>query len=105
MVCPFTDTDIQDAGYATSLDAVDFPPSAGWSSSGVVELIAGHCYVLRLGATIVNYAKFRVISISSSQLVFDWAYQTDPNNPELRARPAGDEGARTRRTAASLAAG
>ncbi|HTM57162.1 MAG TPA: fibronectin type III domain-containing protein [Candidatus Udaeobacter sp.] len=105
MVCPFTDTDIQDAGYATSLDAVDFAPSAGWSSTGTVELIAGHCYVLRLGATTVNYAKFRVISISSSQVVFDWAYQTDPNNRELRARPAGEDGARTRRTAASLAAG
>jgi hypothetical protein len=103
MVCPFTDTDIQDAGYATSLDAVDFAPSAGWSSTGTVELIVGHCYVLRLGTTVVNYAKFRVISISSGQVVFDWAYQTDPNNPELRARPVGDEGARTRRTPAQLA--
>lgn len=88
MVCPFTDTDIQDAGYASSLDAVDFAPSAGWSATGTVELIPGHCYVLAIGSTFVNYAKFRVSGVSSSQVVFDWAYQTDPNNRELRARPS-----------------
>ena len=109
MICPFTDTDIQDAGYATSLDAVDAAPSAGWSATGMVELIPGHCYVLRIGTTVVNYAKFRVTGLSSSLVIFDWAYQTDPGNPELRARPASDGTVRTRRAflarAASLPAG
>ena len=31
IVAPFVDTDIQDAGYATTLDAIDFAPTAGWS--------------------------------------------------------------------------
>ena len=102
MICPFTDTDIQDAGYATTLDAVDWAPSQGWSATGIVELIQGHCYVVRIGSTSVNYAKFRVNALSATQIVFDWAYQTAPNNPELRARPSTLETPRTRRFAAAL---
>ncbi len=95
MICPFVDTDIQDAGYASSLDAVDFAPSAGWSPTGTVELIVGHCYVVWTYDN--HYAKFRVTGLGGGQVVFDWAYQTDPGNPELRARPAPREGARVRR--------
>lgn len=95
MFAPFTDTDIQDAGYATSLDAVDWAPDQGWSPTGSVELIPGHCYVVWAGA---NYAKFRVTSVTSARVIVDWAYQIDPNNPELRSRPAGSgDRARTRR--------
>ncbi len=82
-------TDIQDAGYATSLDAVDWAPSTGWSPSGTVELIVGHCYVVWTRDN--HYAKFRVTSLGSSQVVFDWAYQTDAGNPELAAKRAFDE--------------
>ena len=88
MVCPFTDTDIQDAGYATSLDAVDWAPLAGWASSGTAELIPGHCYVVRIAPTDIHYAKFRVTSLTSGLVVLDWAYQIAPNNQELRARPS-----------------
>jgi hypothetical protein len=102
MVCPFTDTDIQDAGYATTLDAVDYAPTLGWSATGTVELIPGHCYVLRIGSTVVNYAKFRVTASTASNVVMDWAYQTDPGNRELRARPAGNPAPRQRRTFANL---
>ncbi len=85
MIAPFTDTQIQDAGFATTLDAVDFAPSAGWSPTGTVPLIPGHCYVVWTGDD--HYAKFRVTSLTASQVVLDWAYQTDPGNPELRSRP------------------
>ncbi len=86
MITPFSDTEIQDAGYATTLDAVDFAPTAGWSPTGTVELIAGHCYIVWTRDN--HYAKFRVTSVTSSRVVFDWAYQVDPGNRELRARPA-----------------
>ena len=93
MVAPFTDTDIQDAGYGSSLDAVDFAPSTGWSPSGTAELIVGHCYVVRITTTTANfYAKFRVTALTPDEVTFDWAYQTDPNNRELksgRSREAG----------------
>jgi len=94
MVCPFVDTEIQDAGYATTLDAVDFAPSVGWSATGTAEATAGHCYVVKAGN---NYAKFRITSVTSGGVVFDWAYQVDAGNPELKARTDQGEGARVRR--------
>jgi hypothetical protein len=93
MVAPFTDTDLQDAGYTTDLDGVDYSPSAGWSPSGVVELIPGHSYVVWTHDD--HFAKFRVTAVSTSQVLFDWAYQVDPGNRELQARPTGP---RVRRT-------
>jgi hypothetical protein len=78
-----TDTKIQDAGYVDLID-VDFAPPSGWSADGVVEAIVGHSYIVltRDG----NYAKFEVVSRSSTGMTMDWAYQIDPNNPELARR-------------------
>lgn len=95
MFVPDFQTDIQDAGYASDLDAVDFAPNGGWSPTGSVELIEGHCYVVWTRDD--HYAKFRVTSfIAQSQgpplVQFDWAYQVDPGNRELRARPARTAG-------------
>lgn len=78
-------TDIQDMGFASSLDAIDWAPNDGWSPSGTVELIQGHCYVVWTRDD--HYAKFRVTSVFPNYVAIDWAYQTDQGNPELRARP------------------
>ncbi|MBI1795813.1 MAG: hypothetical protein HY076_00060 [Candidatus Eisenbacteria bacterium] len=91
MAVPDYQTDIQDAGYATTLDAVDFAPSAGWSPTGTVELILGHCYVVWTRDN--HFAKFRVTGLTlpitgPASVTFDWAYQVDPGNRELHARPA-----------------
>lgn len=85
---------IQDMGYATTLDAVDYAPSSGWSPTGSVELIPGHDYVLwtRIGSPDVHYAKFRVTALTAHAVTFDWAYQVAPGNRELRVRPAGSGG-------------
>lgn len=88
-------TDIQDAGYATSLDAVDFAPNGGWSPTGTAELIPGHCYIVWTRDD--HYAKFRVTRLiaqpSGPPIVeFDWAYQVDTGNPELKARPVRHAG-------------
>ena len=70
-------TSIQDYGYASSLDAVDFAPTTGWSPSGTVELIVGHCYIVWTHDD--HYAKFRVTEIrpaangAPAKIVFDWA--------------------------------
>lgn len=90
MFVPDFGTDIQDAGFANSLDAVDWAPEDGWSPSGSVELIPGHCYIVWTRDN--HFAKFRVRSLSAAQVTFDWAYQIDPGNPELKARPAREEG-------------
>lgn len=90
MFMPWDGSDIQDAGYATSLDAVDYAPAAGWSPTFSVELIPGHCYVVRTADN--HYAKFRVTSVSTNSVLFDWAYQVAVANRELGARPALAEG-------------
>jgi len=95
MFVPDYATDIQDAGYTGSLDAVDTAPGAGWSPSGSVELIPGHAYVVWTRDD--HYAKFRVLKLvppaggRAAQVVFDWAYQVDPGNHELRMRPVRGE--------------
>lgn len=105
MFAPFTDTRIQDAGYTSSLDDVDYAPPQpyGWPDNGSVKLFERHSYVLWIDNGFGgNYAKFRVVSLSPSpaRAVIDWAYQADPGNPELRARHARPEGARERRPVA-----
>ena len=102
MIAPFSDTEIQDAGYATSLDGVDFAPTAGGSPSGTVELIAGHCYVVWTHDD--HYAKFRVVSLTSSRVVVDWAYQVAAGNRELRAQPEPQAGTSTTRRVRRAAA-
>ena len=95
MFVPDFATDIQDAGYATTLDAVDFAPDGGWSPTGSVELVLGHCYVVWTRDN--HFAKFRVTGIitppgGTPVAEFDWAYQVAAGNPELKARPVREEG-------------
>lgn len=78
-----TDTKIQDAGYVALRD-VDFAPPSGWSTDGIVEAIVGHSYILLTRDN--HYAKFEVKSRSAASVTFDWAYQIDPDNPELARR-------------------
>jgi hypothetical protein len=54
----------------------------------------GHCYVVWTRDD--HYAKFRVTDIQPAaggvpdRVVFDWAYQVDPGNRELRASRVKD---------------
>ena len=85
---PVTDpvTEIQDDGYVGSdgdaLRRINWAPEEGWSPSGVVELIEGHGYVVW---TWDNYfAAFVVTRVRDGYVLFDWSYQTDRGNPELK---------------------
>jgi hypothetical protein len=73
---------IQDMGYTEDLDVIGYSPEAGWSLNGWSELILGHTYVIRTAD--YHYAKIRVTAIINDHIIFDWAYQTDPGNPELK---------------------
>jgi hypothetical protein len=77
------DTQIQDAGYIALRD-VDYAPPSGWSADGVVEAIVGHSYIMKTRDG--NYAKFAVVTRGTDSMTIDWAYQIDPNNPELARR-------------------
>jgi hypothetical protein len=88
-------TNIQDAGYALALDAVDFAPTDGWSPSGTVEAVVGHNYVVWTRDN--HYAKFRVTAVGPTTVTLDWAYQIDPGNQELAVIPTTDDGVTPRR--------
>jgi hypothetical protein len=94
---PDYSTDIQDAGYVASLDAVDFAPDSesGWSPSGTVEAVVGHAYVVLTRDN--HFAKFRVTAAGPTQVTLDWAYQVDAGNRELTAKPSVEAGASQRR--------
>ena len=76
-------TDIQDAGYR-DLDEADDAPPEGWTTDHLVILTEGHSYFVWTRTN--NYAKFYVKQIGAGFVVLDWAYQTDPENPELAQR-------------------
>jgi hypothetical protein len=65
--------DIQDFGFTTTLDEVDWAPFEGWSQSQEVELISGHSYIVWTWDD--YYAKFRVTNTSKNSLTIEWAYQ------------------------------
>jgi hypothetical protein len=78
--------DIQDFGYTDSLDEVNWSPTEGWTPSGVLEVIKGHSYIF--WTVDYHFATIRVtnfgLSPSGYYMIFDWAYQTDEGNPELK---------------------
>ena len=74
---------IQDTGYIALRD-VDFAPPAGWSADGIVEAIPGHSYIVLTADN--HYAKFEVVSRDANGMTVNWAYQIDPDNPELVRR-------------------
>lgn len=76
------DTDVQDMGYTGSIDEISSAPVNGWAPSKSAEAIPGHTYVVWTWDD--HYAKVRVREVTSSRVVFDWAYQTALGNTELR---------------------
>jgi hypothetical protein len=40
------------------------------------------------GDGFLRYGAVRVTHVGQTFLIFDWAYQTDPGNPELLVAPA-----------------
>lgn len=79
---------IQDMGYTDGFDDITYAPADGWSSLDYVEVIEGHTYVIYTWDN--HYAKVRVtqaIFSSHSRIVFDWGYQIDPGNRELKVDP------------------
>jgi hypothetical protein len=76
------DTDIKDMGYTASLDDIQIAPASGWSTTKDVALAVGKTYVVWTYDD--HYAKLRVISLSSSRVVFDWSYQLQKGNANLK---------------------
>lgn len=74
------ETLMQDLGYHEDFDAVDVVPEFGYTTL-FVELIEGHIYAIYTPDG--NFAKIRVRELYDDAVIFDWAYQTDPENVQL----------------------
>ena len=74
------ETLMQDLGYHEDFDGVDVVPEVGYTTL-FVELIEGHIYALYTPDG--NFAKIRVRELYDDAVIFDWAYQTDPENVQL----------------------
>ena len=74
------DTFMQDLGYHEYFDGVDIVPEFGYTTL-FVELIEGHIYAINTPDG--NFAKIQVRELSDDDVVFDWAYQTEPENVQL----------------------
>ncbi len=74
------ETLMQDLGYHEDFDAIDVVPEMGYTTL-FVELIEGHIYALYTPDG--NFAKIQVRELFDDVVIFDWAYQTDPENIQL----------------------
>jgi hypothetical protein len=73
------------------LTSIDFAPDIVYGRPGI-EALPGWGYVFETdgGDGFVRYGAIRVTHVGQSFLILDWAFQTDPGNPELiRVASAG----------------
>ena len=83
--------DIQDVGNSFYFNEfIGYAPTEGWSDLGYVEIIEGHSYVVYTYD--YHYALLTVKSFNGDgSVTFDWAYQTEADNPELSPSPDGND--------------
>ena len=78
-----------DAHENLVFEGVSWAPADGYSSTGKLELIDGHIYVVELYdpvARVYHYAKFGIVGIAPTVSVrLVWAYQLIDGLPELKA--------------------
>ena len=74
------ETAMQDLGYHETFDGIDTVPEFGYTTL-FVELIEGHIYAIYTPDG--NFAKIHVRKLFDDAVIFDWAYQTDPENIQL----------------------
>lgn len=75
------ETAMQDLGYQENFDDIDVVPEFVGYTTLFVELIEGHIYAIYTADG--NFAKIHVRKLFDDAVIFDWAYQTDPENIQL----------------------
>jgi len=69
------------------LSAIDRAASSGYTNAAI-EAVPGYAYVFRVQkADGIHFAAARVAFTTAEYVVFDWAYQSGPGNPELSRAP------------------
>jgi hypothetical protein len=78
---------VQDYGFADFND-LTWAPSAGYSRTGIVEVVEGHAYAFEIvadpdGSAVRNYAKLWVADLDGDSALLWWGYQEVAGEPEL----------------------
>ena len=74
---------MQDMGYTSTLFDIGVSPIRGFISDAT-RVIKGHTYVFRMSISGEHFfAKIRISDFGDEDIVFDWAVQLQPDNPEL----------------------
>jgi hypothetical protein len=70
------------------LTSIDFAAPRPYRTTGILA-IPGYGYVFEMdgGDGFKRYGAVRLSHVGHDFLILDWAYQTDPGNPELLVRP------------------
>jgi hypothetical protein len=77
---------------AEDLTSIDIAPEIGYSS-GAVEALPGWIYVFEtLESNGLHYGAVRITHVGKDYLILDWAYQSDPGNPDLKRFRRGSAG-------------
>jgi len=69
-------------GLTSDIYDIEFAPTTGWSPTKDAIAIVGHTYVIWTWDN--HFAKIRISSITSDRMVFDWAYQLQEGNIQLK---------------------
>jgi hypothetical protein len=69
---------------AGDLTDVDYAPAGGYTTNAI-EAVPGWAYVVEMsgGDGFARYGALRVTHVGTNFLILDWAFQTDPGDPEL----------------------
>ncbi len=69
---------------AGDLTDVDYAPATGYTTSQI-QAVPGWAYVVEMsgGDSFARYGALRVTHVGADFLILDWAFQTDPGDPEL----------------------
>jgi hypothetical protein len=71
-------------GPLDALTSIDYAPISGYAAAAV-PVQPGYGYVFQMdgGDGYYRYGALRVSAVGTDYVIVDWAYQTDPGNPEL----------------------
>jgi hypothetical protein len=83
-----------DNNFVEDLTSIDFAADLDYRTSGILaEPGFGYVFETDGGDGFVRYGAVRVSHVGQTFLILDWAFQTDPGNPELIVA-SGGRGAR-----------
>lgn len=79
-------TQVQQIGTTpiSDLTDIDIAPASGYAHAPLLAKPGfGYVFQMNEGDGFFRYGAVRVVALGTNYVVFDWAYQTDPGNPEL----------------------